>query len=795
MHCRCVVSLAELHEALGNEPWQVLIVHHAPERGADTQAVLDDLKKQGHDLPVIVVAAGMDEALAARLIDAGARDCVPVQHLEHLSAVLRRVTVSRSHQHGPVIFNPSEHFLATVLDTAEDAIISIDTDQHITYFNQGAERIFGYAAAEMIGQPLNVLLPGQFHAQHERYVKQFMADGLQSRLMGQRAEICGLRKDGAEFPAEASISRVETPQGVFLNVILRDITRRKEAEATMRKLSGIIEQTQEAVMITDPQGVIEYVNPAYERMTGYSKSELLGRRPNMVKSGQLVPAFYERMWRALNRGEIFSDTFINRRRDGSIYFEQKTIRSLKIGGGGISHFISTGKDITDELQAEARLDYLANYDILTDLPNRTLFMTRTEQALGKVHAAGNLLAVLLLDLHHFKNINETLGHDVGDKLVQKLSVRLRGILRQCDTLARIGGDIFALLIVDIESPDEVSALARQVLEALTQPIGIGEHEIVINGSIGISLSTAEHADAQTLLKQADIALQRCKEQEWSEFQFYSADMSAGKSVRRLSMSARLRTALELNEFTLVFQPQMDLMTGRMIGAEALLRWTTPEHGVISPAEFIPLLEETGLIAPVGEWVLATACGQNRAWQELGLPSIAVAVNLSARQFLQKSLSANVEAVLEEVGLEHRYLDIEITEGTIIRDIDETVKTLSRLKELGVRLSVDDFGTGYSSLSYLKRLPLDILKIDRSFISDITTDEDSAAIARSIIAMAHSMKMKVIAEGVETREQLDYLATNHCDHMQGYYFSRPVPADELAGLLRVDKRLETAEIVR
>ncbi len=590
------------------------------------------------------------------------------------------------------------------------------------------------------------------------------------------------RKDGSRYPVEVrlQLSHQETPP-VFVAMI-QDTSERLRAEQRMARLSGAIEQTADSVIITDTSGVIEYVNPAFEAVTGYSSEEVLGQTTRLVKSGRHDLAFYQNMWRTILAGKVYRDVLVNRRKDGALYYEEKTITPQRDERGHIVSFISTGKDITERMQTQERLRYLAQHDVLTELPNRALFVDRLTQTLARARWHERPVAVLFLDLDRFKIINDTLGHDVGDQALRILGQRLAGCIRDGDTVARLGGDEFSFILEDIGSLDDIPAVAAKILEALSKPCVIGGREFFVSASIGISVFPDDGGDAQTLLKHADIAMYRAKQQGRNNYQFYTYDMNA-TAFERLAMETSLRHALEREEFVLYYQPQPDLRTGKLIAAEALIRWQHPDLGLVSPARFVPLLEETGLIVPVGEWVLRTACRQARQWHDRGFGFLRVAVNISAHQLADARLAETVCSALTDSGLAPALLELEITESALMEHAQCTIDTLDRLRGMGITFAIDDFGTGYSSLSYLRRFPIDTIKIDQSFVRDITTDADDATIVATILAMARSLNRYAVAEGVETQAQLGFLRDHGCDGIQGYLFSPPLPAGEFDELLQ------------
>ena len=568
-----------------------------------------------------------------------------------------------------------------------------------------------------------------------------------------------------------------------------EILERTRIEKQALKLSRAIEQAADTVMITDRNGVIEYINPAFEAMTGFSASESIGKKSSLVKSGRHDDDFYSRLWGTILKGDVFQDVLINRRKNGALYYEEKTITPLKDANGHITHFIATGKDITDRMQTQERLHYLAYHDLLTELPNRLLFVERLSHALKSRRGRPTRLAVMFLDLDRFKMINDTLGHQVGDALLRKIAAKLPSCVGRGDTIARFGGDEFGLLLEDDVTLDGIAAVARKILNLFSKPFHIDGHEFYINTSIGVSVYPEDGDDADTLLKNADVAMYRAKDQGGNAYQYYSSDMSV-KALERLSLDTSLRRALEREEFCLYFQPQIELKSNRITGLEALLRWRHPDLGLVNPLEFIPLLEETGLIVAVGDWVLEQSCRWAATWQQYG--TLRISVNLSGRQFRDLGLSRRVVHILENSGLKPELLELEITESVLMQGDKVSSDNIAALDSVGVRFAIDDFGTGYSSLSYLKRFPIKTLKIDRAFIRDVKTDQDDAAIVTAIIAMAKSLNMDVVAEGVETPEQLAFLRDAGCDQVQGFLLGRPLPQAEADALLaRGQKALETA----
>lgn len=507
--------------------------------------------------------------------------------------------------------------------------------------------------------------------------------------------------------------------------------------------------------------------------------------------------------RALRRGKSFSLDHRIVTPNGSERMVHQQAEILFDLDGNALRMSGTIQDITERKRAEEQIRTLAYYDTLTDLPNRIMFKEHLGKALARSRRRNTLIAILILDLDRFKRINDTLGHTLGDQLLREVANRLVHSVRKEDmisrhvydesaaSVARLGGDEFAIMLADVESVQIAAKVARRTLDLLSAPISLEKQEVFATASIGITVFPFDGEDVETLLKNADTAMYHAKSEGRNNYQYYTKSMNAS-AFENLALENSLRRALEREEFVLYYQPQVDIDSGKIVGVEALIRWIHPEMGLISPVQFIPLALETGLITQMDEWGLRVACLQNKAWQEMGLPPICMSVNVSSHQFRQKDLTKTVARILSETRLDPRYLDIELTESTIMENAEETVNTLHALKDMGIRLSVDDFGTGYSSLSYLKRFPLDTVKIDRSFIKDITTDPDDEALTRAILAMSNSLKLKVIAEGVETATQLRFLAANGCDEFQGYLFSRPIAADEITKLLKAGRKFDVNE---
>jgi diguanylate cyclase (GGDEF)-like protein/PAS domain S-box-containing protein len=574
--------------------------------------------------------------------------------------------------------------------------------------------------------------------------------------------------------------------------LIADIAARKRTEQALQLRERAIEASANAIVITNaeaPHYLIEYVNPAFERITGYTEAEAVGRDSCFLWGEDVDQAGINEIRAAVAEQREGHAVLRNYRKDGTLFWSDTYIAPVRDEDGIVRHFVSAQYDITATKRYESELEFQTNRDALTGLANRNLLRDRLSQAISYAHRYGHPIWVVFVDLDRFKFVNDTLGHQAGDLLLKAVSGRLQGAVRETDTISRMGGDEFVLILPERTDAGLSTGIVKRIMDAVSQPLSIEGHEFFISTSIGVAVYPADGETPEELIKHADIAMYRAKETGRNNFQFYTPAMNE-RALERLRIEGDLRNALEREEFVLHYQPQVDLHTREIVGAEALIRWQHPELGMVPPARFIGLAEETGLIVPIGAWVIRTACMQNKAWQLSGLGHLRVSVNLSARQFAQHDLVESVAQALNEAQLEPQYLEIELTESLVMADVDRAIGILRELKALGVKLSVDDFGTGYSSLSYLKRFPIDVLKIDRSFVNDITVDPDDAAIVASIISLAHSLRLQVIAEGVETEAQLAYLREHHCDQIQGYFFSRPVTPDAFARMLEEGKCLQS-----
>jgi diguanylate cyclase (GGDEF)-like protein/PAS domain S-box-containing protein len=570
----------------------------------------------------------------------------------------------------------------------------------------------------------------------------------------------------------------QTGRTTRMTGIAMDIDERKRAEERLYLQAATLEVAANAIVITDSRGTIESVNNAFTTLTGYSKEEVLGKNPRLLKSGKQPEDFYGNLWSTITSGKVWQGEIVNKRKDGTTYTEEMTITPVTqgVGKSNYTRFVAIKQDITQRKAAERQVEFLAYYDALTGLPNRTLLQDRLARALAVARRRKEKLALLFLDLDGFKNINDSLGHSVGDLVLQEVSGRLKKWGREQDTVARVGGDEFIIVLSGVKDISDAAVATERLMDAMTAVLNVQGRSLNIGCSIGISIFPEDGADSETLIKNADAAMYSAKTNGRNDFKFFTAEMNA-QVVERVALESGLRLALHKQQLFLVYQPQVDIATGRIIGLEALLRWQHPDLGLVPPDKFIRIAENSGLILPIGEWVLRTACSQARKWQDEGLPAVTMAVNVSAVQFREEGFCELIQKVLHETGLASRCLELELTESVLLDNAEVILSVVRKLKAMGLKLAIDDFGTGYSSLSYLTQFPVSKLKIDRSFVQDVAVNPDDAAITTAIISMAKSLHLKVIAEGVDNEAQLSFLRMLQCDEIQGYYFSRPLaPAD-------------------
>ncbi|HEU0153827.1 MAG TPA: EAL domain-containing protein [Arenimonas sp.] len=735
------------------------VVRTQAETPIDATGLPGELPALRHTLAVPVLEGRLCRMLllvANKDGDYGARELESLQlvgdALWHVTSRLRQEHLLREKQ------EEMDYFFASDLDLYCIA----DARGEFVRVNPAWEQLLGYPSGRLAGRRLL-----DFVHPDDRDATLAALGALQA---GQdRVEFANryLSRDGTYRDIEWGARR----RGEQAYLSARDVTERLRQESAIRRLSSAVSQSPSAIVITDTKGRIEYVNPAFTAISGYEAAEVLGKNPRFLKSGRTPAATYHALWAHLARGEPWQGEFINRRKDGVDYHEAAHIFPIRDVRGEVVGFMSHKEDVTARRAAAERIQQLSNFDQLTGLPNRSHFEQRFHEVLGAAGKSGGSAALLWLDLDNFKSVNDTLGHDVGDLLLREMANRLRTHLGDQDLASRQSGDDFTILLPGA-GQDQAAALARQLLQDLQLPISLGREELIISGSIGIAMFPGDGGNVAALGACAEAAMYRMKQEGRNGYRFFAPAMQE-HSARTLALTTALKQAIARGELRLVYQPQYSLGSGRLIGAEALLRWRSPQWGDVSPGEFVPLAEANGLIVAIGEWVLRTAAAQLREWQAQGLDGLTVAVNLAAAQFAQPGLLETVSNIAREAGIATSAIELELTEAVALRDPEGARVTMQALHEAGFLLSIDDFGTGYSSMSYLKRFPVDKLKIDQSFVRELSGRQDDQAIVSAIVQMAHSLGMATIAEGVETAEQLALLRARGCDEIQGYFYSRPL----------------------
>lgn len=646
-----------------------------------------------------------------------------------------------------------------ILATVTDGIVVVSQHGIVLYANQSAEHIF--ERGDLMGRDLGVpLSPSVTHQ-----------------------DINLIRHSGIGWAELRSLPITWKGQAAYV-IGVRDITERKTFELGLRLAAAVFDSTREGLMVTDLNKRIVRVNPAFTDITGYSEAEALGKTPKMLQSGRHDREFYAAMWTSIAIAGYWQGEIWNRRKSGEIYPALASISVVKNASGMVSNYVDVFADISILKQSQSDLDFLANHDPLTRLPNRLLLMSTLQHSMQRAQRDDKHLALLMIDLDRFKNVNDSYGHLAGDELLQLVTSRLSVQRREMDTISRLGGDEFTVLLEDVVNNEDAARVANEIIESLSEPFRLSNGvEVRIGASVGISIFPVHGGTTpELMLQQADSALYKAKAEGCGRFVYFSENLTLA-ARERIDLEVRLRHAINHGELRVFYQPQVEIASGRIVGAEALVRWQSPTEGLISPVRFIHIAEACGLIGEIDNWVLRETCSQGQRWRAAGLPPLTLAVNLSPYQFLQGGISKTISQVLSETGFPAACLELELTESALMQRETEAILILNQLRALGVQLAIDDFGTGYSSLAYLKLFPLDVLKIDKRFIDDVPLHSDDMEIVAAIIAMAHSLRLKVLAEGVENKNQLAYLKTQGCDLFQGYLTSRPVPAAEFEQLLK------------
>jgi len=679
------------------------------------------------------------------------------------------------HYYGSLRRNVAElNNLTLTVEQAPVGVALIDRERRVHYANSAFGEVVGVPMTEIIGASIEELCESEdVRRLHERLATG-SADGTRWR-----GDLRFTRGDGERRWGRVSISPIRDEAGVVTHhaVMAEDVTERRETVEQLKRASLVFSSSRDGVLITDPDAVIIDVNAAFEVMSGYSKEELVGRKASIIRGPRHGEAFFAEMWKALARDGHWEGEIWNRKRDDTLYPQWTSISAVRDENGAISQYVAICTDITERRAAEERIRHLAFHDDMTGLPNRFLLERRFETAVEIARRGGSHFALLYVDLDRFKNVNDTLGHGFGDKLLRAAAGRLSALVGPTDTVSRPGGDEFIVLAGEARGEAEAAELAGRIVGALSEAYRIGGHEVAVPASVGIALFPTHGDDLETLLKRADAAMYHAKAVGRKRFRFFE-DALDRRTTEFFLVENALRTALRRSELTLHYQPQVDLKHGGWVGMEALSRWDSPELGSVTPDRFIPVAEESGLILELGSWVLDEACRQAAQWRDRGLDRLTMAVNLSMLQFRQDDLIEMVRGALARWSLPPEALELEVTESALMIDADHTIRALEGLRKLGVGLAIDDFGTGYSSLAYLKRFPVDKLKIDKSFVRELSSESDDARICRAIIGLAEAFRMSVVAEGVETDRQRDWLRDAGCALGQGWLFSKAKAPDDL-----------------
>ncbi|OIN28838.1 diguanylate cyclase [Vibrio barjaei] len=669
--------------------------------------------------------------------------------------------------------------LQQFIDALDDHVWVKDSDRKYIAVNKSVESAWNLPRSEIFGKTDFELFSKSRSEHYQKADDRVIDSGAQETV-----EECASRDAyGHDVWLETIKSPIQQPDGELIGIIgmTRNVTRRKQVEVRLSITSEIFNNFQEGMMITDQNGKILDVNSAFSEVTGYQAIEVIGKNPRFLQSGHHDDKFYQNLWQQLSETGLWKGEFINRKKDGSIYPQMATISTINDDGNSLLHYICVFEDISKQKAHEEKLRKMAFFDPLTNLPNRSHLTSILEQSIEGGQRHSEQFATLFLDLDHFKHINDSKGHLYGDRLLSQVADRLTDVLHHRANIGRIGGDEFVIILTDYDSEAQLLDTIDETLGVFNRPFELDAQESLrVSGSIGVALYPQDGQNSETLLKNADTAMYLAKKNGRNGYAFYSPDLTYS-SVLHVRVQSALHDAVEKQQLSLVYQPQYDLTNNTLIGVEALLRWNHPELGVIAPAQFIPIAEKTGLIQRIGAWVIREACEQGRRWLDQGVAFGKIAVNVSGLQLQHPNFVTKLKQKLLDTNFPAERLEIEITESFLLIDHQLAVDTLNQIRELGIEISLDDFGTGYSSLSYLKGLPISKLKIDRSFICDVPDENDSNAIVQAIIVMGETLSLKIVAEGVENGDQVEYLRSHGCEYGQGYVFSKPVTADQLATL--------------
>lgn len=742
-----------------------------------------DAARQIHDLfgiPVVFLTAYADEKTLAR-----AKQSYPYGYIVKPFNIQMLHSNIEMALHRHEVDQALESCYSTTLSSIGDAVISFDHDGKIRYINAMAEALTGWKAKEAAKRHISevvVLVNTLYNENNPVNPMSLIASDMLLSLPGGYAL---QSKFGVIIPIALNIIPIRNNDQEIGNesgiMIFSDKREHLINERQVQMAEKIFDNSIEGIVLTDKDLRIQQVNKTFSEVTGYDFSEVVGQTPKILKSGQHDRDFYKDMWATLRRSGMWQGQIYNQRKNGEIYPEWLSIYSIKNKNGEVINYIGLFSDLTEKRMTQEHIHQLAHYDALTGLPNRLLFMERLKQSIVISRRKKLPMALLFIDLDGFKKINDSLGHDAGDMLLQEISIRLKKYMRESDMVCRLGGDEFTIIIEGYTQISDIIIVVNKILKELSAPIHIGERHIYVTASIGISLYPDDGEDIQNLVKNADTAMYAAKDRGKNCYEFYDYEMNR-RTLERLTLEGCIHRAYDNKQFEVYYQPKIDLLNGTVCGAEALIRWNHLQAGFIPPSQFIPLAEETGMIIPIGEWVMRQVCADISKWHKLGLAPLCVSINLSIRQFRDPNLIKIIDTIIRQAGIDPQYIDMEITESMLMEDVQSNIAMMTQLKEVGVSISIDDFGTGYSSLKYLKQFPIDTLKIDKSFIDEIPHSASDAAIVKTIIELAKNLNMDIVAEGIETLEQAEFLIRNGCPKGQGFYYSKAVNIQEFCDFL-------------
>lgn len=798
----------ELQDALRLGRWDLVLADYSlPD--IDISERVHFIMERLPDTPIILVSGKIGEENAVDLLRAGVEDFVNKDNLARLIPAIHRARRDRSDRQARreterALENSERRYKKLYEElsrsrwqqdlfssASQDVIFLLDPEGRLLWWNPRLEKLSDIANNDMHGR-----LATDFIAESDRPAT---LDAIEDALRTGSAQLeARLHTEAGDIYYQFRGNRAEHEGITYIAGIGQDISERRSAdealrlnESRMRQSATVLENTAEGVFITDTHGNILDTNPAFSDITGYSKEEVLGENPRIWQSERHHADFYRDVWQTIEKTGQWRGEIWNRRKNGADFPEWLSINAVRDPDDRVTHYVAVFTDISAMKRSQEKLEHLAHYDALTGLPNRLLLQARLDHAIDQARRSESNLALIFIDLDRFKDTNDSFGHPAGDLLLKEVTRRLTGCMRSDDTVARLGGDEFVLLLEAIPRPDKAAVVAEKVQQAFADPVNTHGQSIHVSVSMGICTYPQDGVEAETLFRNADAAMYGAKEDGRGVYRFYTEDLTAN-AVERILLENHMRRALQRNEFHLVYQPQLNVKTHRVCGVEALLRWEHPEHHYIPPTKFIPMAEESGLIRPIGAWILHSACKQPQHWLEQGVEFGHIAINISGAQFQREGFLDTVRQVLSATGLPADRLELEVTENFIMNQIQQGLSELYQLRELGVTLAIDDFGTGYSSLSQLKSLPIDKLKIDQSFIRNVPVDYDDSAICGAVIAMGTNLKLAVIAEGVETSEQNQYLRDRGCDMAQGYFYSHPLSANNMTHWLRRQSAISSAE---